>query len=184
MAAADFIGAPGDHRPPFQVEAASWGGHETQGDTERYGRMIANTFEPTFELISTHPSLRFDDRVLTLLILRHIEAEGPLAGLDAANAVAPLARLLGIAPPGYALLHDLTAAGLLQSPDGRQRRYSITDAGSREADRLARECWPQLHEFVAGLKRRLAPASPRFGPEPRFVSEWSDSPAESRSAGS
>jgi DNA-binding PadR family transcriptional regulator len=141
--------------------------------------MIVNTFQPAYALGLAPRTLRSDNGVLTLLILRNIEASGPLTGLEAANAVAPIAHLLGIAPPGYALLHELTEAGLLHSPDGRQRRYSITDNGRREADRLAQECWPQLRDFVAGLKRRLAPASPRFGPEPRFVSEWSDGPAES-----
>lgn len=82
--------------------------------------------------------------VLTLLTLREIEAAGSLSGLEAVNAVASTAGLLGIAPPGYALLHELVDNGVVRSSPGTQRRYQVTEAGKREAECLARRCWPRI----------------------------------------
>ncbi|MFI5259208.1 MAG: PadR family transcriptional regulator [Candidatus Limnocylindrales bacterium] len=135
--------------------------------------MITKTVEPPEAPTNVPGAFSTNTDVLSLLVLREIEAAGPLTGLEVVNAVASTARLLEIAPPGYALLHDLTEDGFLQALAGTPRRYRVTDAGEREAERLAQRCWPRLYEEVASLKRRLAPASPRVWPV-SFVSEWTD----------
>jgi DNA-binding PadR family transcriptional regulator len=115
-----------------------------------------------------------DSDAIKLLILREIEASGPMTGLDAINRVASTARLLGIASPGYALLHGLAEGDLLECVAGRPRRYRITDVGSREAEHLAERCWPRLRGEVVHLGRRLAPARPKAKPHALFVTEWAD----------
>jgi hypothetical protein len=111
-----------------------------------------------------------DADLIKLLTLREFEAAGPLTGLDAINRVAATARLLGIAPPAYPLVHGLTDAGLLECLGDRPPRYRTTMAGSREAERLAENCWPRLRDEVVRLGARLAPASPRSRPEIVFFS--------------
>jgi hypothetical protein len=119
-------------------------------------------------------ALSSDSDAVKLLMLREIEASGPMTGLDAINHVASTARLLGLVPPGYALLHGLAEGNLLECVAGRPRRYRITDAGSREADLLAERCWPRLRGEVVHLGRRLAPASPKARTHDLFVTEWAD----------
>ena len=115
-----------------------------------------------------------DSDAVKLLMLREIEACGPMTGLDAINHVASTARLLGIAPPSYALLHGLAEGDFLECVAGRPRRYRITDAGSREAEHLAARCWPRLRGEVVHFGRRLAPARPKATPHALFVTEWAD----------
>jgi hypothetical protein len=136
--------------------------------------MITKTVERPEPMARAARAFIPNSDVLRLLVLREIEAAGPLTGLEAVNAVASTARLLGIAPPGFALLHDLTEGGLLQASAGMPRCYRLTDAGEREAEHLAQRCWPRLHEEMARFSRRLAPASPRGRPAISFVSEWTD----------
>jgi len=119
---------------------------------------------------------RTDQDLLRLLALREIEVSGPLAGLDVINHVAATARLLDITPPGYTLLHDLAEARFLEFVEAKPRRYRITEAGSREAERLAEQFWPRLHEEVVSLTRRLAPATPRAVPPTTYESEWFERP--------
>ena len=111
-----------------------------------------------------------DSDLIKLLTLREFEASGPLTGLDAINHVASTARMLGIAPPTYPLVHGLTEAGLLESVAAKPPRYRTTAAGSREAERLAERCWPRLRDEVVRLGARLAPAYPRTRPEIVFFS--------------
>jgi hypothetical protein len=108
--------------------------------------------------------------LIKLLTLREFEAADPLTGLDAINHVAPTARMLGIAPPAYPLVHGLTEAGLLETVAERPPRYRTTAAGAREAERLAERCWPRLRDEVVRMGARLAPASPRSRPEIVFFS--------------
>jgi DNA-binding PadR family transcriptional regulator len=115
-----------------------------------------------------------DSDAIKLLVLREVEASGPMTGLDAINRVASTARLLGIAPPSYALLHGLAEGDFLECVAGRPRRYRITDAGSREAEHLAARCWPRLRGEVVHFGRRLAPARPKATPHALFVTEWAD----------
>jgi hypothetical protein len=111
-----------------------------------------------------------DADLIKLLTLREFEASGPLTGLDAINHVASTARMLGIAPPAYPLVHGLTDEGLLECLGGRPPRYRTTRAGSREAERLAERCWPRLRDEVVRMGARLAPATPGTRPEIVFFS--------------
>ncbi len=113
-----------------------------------------------------------------LLVLREIETSGPLIGIDALNRIASTARLLGITPPGYALLHDLSEAGLLERVAGKPPLYRITQEGSREGERLAEQCWPRLSGETIRLRRRLAPASPRAWSEISMVRGLVHEPSE------
>ncbi len=122
-----------------------------------------------------HKAVRTDADLLELLALREIEVSGSLTGLDAINRVASTAGLLGIKSPGYTLLHDLIEKGFLQSDEGRPPLYLITEAGVREAERLAEEFWPRLHGEVASLSRRLATASPR-GTQIPASGDWVGAP--------
>ena len=115
-----------------------------------------------------------DSDAIKLLVLREVEASGPMTGLDAINHVASTARLLGITPPGYALLHGLAERDLLECVAGSPRRYRITEAGSREAEHLAERCWPRLRGEVVHLGRRLAPAAPKARTRDLVVTEWAD----------
>ena len=71
---------------------------------------------------------------------------GPIGGLDALNMLAPYARRLGEVPPTFPLLHQLEEDGHLAASTGLPRRYAITVAGRREADRLAAGSGPLLAE--------------------------------------
>ena len=117
-------------------------------------------------------AVRTDADLLKLLALREIEVTGALTGLDAINRVASTARLLGIMPPGYSLLHDLAEIGLLRTDEGRPRRYQVTEAGAREAERLAERFWPRLHGEVVQLSKRLAAASPRTETQISESGDW------------
>ena len=99
--------------------------------------------------------------LLRLLALREIESRGQPTALEAANGIEPVARLVGAGAPGVALLHSLTDEGLLESSGGMPRRYRVTDAGHREAERLAERLWPRLCDAMIGLGDRLAPAPMR-----------------------
>jgi hypothetical protein len=115
-----------------------------------------------------------DTDLITVLVLRDIEDFGPQTGLDTLNRVASTARILGIPAAGYPLLHGLADAHLLESVPGTPPSYRITGAGSHEAERLARLCWPRLTDEVERLSRKLAPASPRGVPPTSFATEWAD----------
>jgi DNA-binding PadR family transcriptional regulator len=110
--------------------------------------------------------------LLELLVLRKIESSGPMTGLEAVNGIASIAGLLRITPPGYPLLHGLTDRGLLETSSGTPRRYSLTDAGGREAELLAERCWPRVRDEVLTLSLQLAPAMPRTRGRMPYVSEW------------
>ena len=99
--------------------------------------------------------------LLKLLALREIESQGQPTALETADAIAPAARLIGLASPGVALLHSLTEQGLLESSGGMPRRYRVTDEGHREAERLAERHWPRLCRAMIGFGDRLAPAPMR-----------------------
>jgi hypothetical protein len=136
--------------------------------------MTLNTVERPAPMAGLPSTFAASADVCALLILSEIEAAGTLTGLDAVNAVASTARLLGITPPGYALLHDLVEDGFLEASTGAPRFYRLTNSGHREAGRLAQPCWPRLSEELDRLNRRFAPASPRAWPASSFVSEWTD----------
>ena len=136
--------------------------------------MITKVLERPEPMASLPMTYAPNEDVRRLLILREIEAAGVLTGLDAVNAVAPTARLLGIRSPGYALLHDLTADGFLQYSAGMPRTYRLTDAGTGEAARLAQQCWPRLSAELVRLNMKFAPVSPRPWPGTAFVAEWAD----------
>jgi DNA-binding PadR family transcriptional regulator len=120
--------------------------------------------------------------LLRLLALREIDSASPLTGLEAINGVASIARLLQIAPPGYALLHDLTDDGFLETSVAMPRRYSVTEAGRRESERLAERCRPRLSSELARFTSRLASALPRGPQDLTFATEWTDG-ADSRDSG-
>jgi DNA-binding PadR family transcriptional regulator len=120
--------------------------------------------------------------LLRLLALREIDSASPPTGLEAINGVASIARLLQIAPPGYALLHDLTDDGFLETSVAMPRRYSVTEAGRRESERLAERCRPRLSSELARFTSRLASALPRGPQDLTFATEWTDG-ADSRDSG-
>jgi hypothetical protein len=97
-------------------------------------------------------------QLLTLLALRQVEASGWPTALDTTNGIASLASLLRLPQPGVALLHSLTDSGFLEASAGLPRRYSLTEAGRSEAERLAERCWPRLNETMVTVGYRLAPA--------------------------
>jgi hypothetical protein len=136
--------------------------------------MITKTVERPEPMASLPTMFATNEDVRRLLILREIEAAGALTGLEAVNAVASTAHLLGIRSPGYALLHDLTADGLLQYSAGMPRTYRLTFAGAGEAARLAQQCWPRLSAELVRLNMKFAPVSPRPWPATAFVAEWAD----------
>ncbi len=131
--------------------------------------MTAGLLEPA----RAHPFARYpaQNDLLALCVLREIEASGPLNGLEAANRLAPLTRLLRAAPPQYRLLHDLVDDGLLAVTPGRPPSYRITDAGRFEAELLAARCWPAISSALSQVGDRLAPERAQiFG----FVTPWVD----------
>jgi DNA-binding PadR family transcriptional regulator len=136
--------------------------------------MTTKTLERPAPMTGLPSTFAANADVRALLILGEIEAAGTLTGLDAANAVASTARLLGITPPGYALLHDLAEDGFLEASTGAPRFYRLTSSGHREAERLAQVCWPRLSQELDRLNRRFAPAAPRAWPESSFATEWTD----------
>jgi len=114
--------------------------------------------------------------VIRLLTLREFEASGPLSGLEVINRVAATARRLGLTPPGYPLLHGLTDEGLLEAIADRPRLYRATAAGVREAEALARRCWPRLRDEVARFGASLALASPKATDDRIFASHDASRP--------
>jgi len=132
--------------------------------------MYARVLDPADVTSVSTEDMGSDADLIKLLTLREFEAAGPRTGLDAINHVAATARLLGIAPPAYPLVHGLTDEGLLECYSDKPRLYRTTDAGAREAELLAERCWPRLRDEVVRLGARLAPASPRTRPEIVFFS--------------
>ncbi len=74
--------------------------------------------------------------VLRFCALRVIDDIGPATGLDALNLLAPMARMLGEAPPLFPLLHELEDEHLLVAVRASPPRYSVTKRGRLEAARL------------------------------------------------
>jgi hypothetical protein len=83
------------------------------------------------------PACQIPSDLVRLCALRVVQDDGPIAGLDALNRLAPLARMLGEVPPTFPLLHDLEDSGLLEASASLPRTYAITASGRREAGRLA-----------------------------------------------
>lgn len=117
-----------------------------------------------------------DRDLLTLLVLREIEDNGPLTGLETLNRVARASLLLRLAPAGYPTLHGLAEAAMLEIVPGRPPTYRITASGRHEAERLARTSWPRLSTELDGLSESLRPATPRRATAVRFASEWAEEP--------
>jgi hypothetical protein len=86
---------------------------------------------------SAFPARQIPSGLIRLCALRVVQDGGPIGGLDALNLLAPLARMLGEAPPTFPLLHDLEDCGLLEASTSLPRTYAITASGRREATRLA-----------------------------------------------
>jgi len=101
------------------------------------------------------------DDLLRLMALREIEDGGPLTGVQAFEALSGLVCSFGLDSPGYAVLHDLRDAGYLAASDDRPPRYAMTDAGRREAERLATSCWPGIRDGLAALNVCFGCLAPR-----------------------
>ena len=86
---------------------------------------------------SSFPGRPVPSDLVRLCALRVVQDAGPIAGLDALNRLAPLAKILGEAPPTFPVLHDLEDRGLLEASASLPRTYAITASGRREAGRLA-----------------------------------------------
>lgn len=146
-------------------------GSEESSDTASKGvTMYAKVLDTAYPTPESTEGAGSDADLIKLLTLREFEASSPLTGLDAINHVALTARMLGIAPPAYPLVHGLSDEGLLECLGDRPPRYRTTSAGSREAERLAEQCWPRLRDEVVRMGARLSPASPRTRPEIVFFS--------------
>jgi DNA-binding PadR family transcriptional regulator len=100
--------------------------------------------------------------LLQLMALRRLQDGGPLTGSDALNALASLMCSFDLASPGYALLHELRDAGLLSATREQPPRYAVTDAGSREAERLAARCWPAIRDVLVSLNVCIGCLAPRI----------------------
>lgn len=83
------------------------------------------------------PAHQIPSDLIRLCALRVVQDDGPIGGLDALNLLAPLARMLGEAPPTFPVLHELEDCGLLEASASLPRTYAITASGRREATRLA-----------------------------------------------
>ena len=99
--------------------------------------------------------------LLQLMALRQLQDAGPLTGSDVLNTLASLMCSFDLVSPGYALLHELRDAGLLSATRERPPRYAITEAGSREAERLAARCWPAIRDALVGLNVCIGCLAPR-----------------------
>ncbi len=103
---------------------------------------------------SALPERQIPSDVIRLCALRVVQDHGPIGGLDALNLLAPLARMLGEAPPTFPLLHDLEDCGLLEASPSLPRTYAITASGRSEARRLASSSSTVLEERL-GTGMRL-----------------------------
>ena len=116
----------------------------------------------TARLAKSNPVRDARHELLQLMALRQLQDAGPLTGSDALNALASLMCSFDLASPGYALLHELRDAGLLSATRERPPRYALTDAGSREAERLAARCWPAIRDVLASLNVCIGCLAPRI----------------------
>ena len=127
------------------------------------------------------------DDLLRLILLREIEGRGPVTGAEAMASIAALVCSFDLASPGFAVLHDLRDAGLLDASCARPPRYAVTDAGRREAERLAARCWPGIRAALVELNvcvGCLAPREPAMLWEaPRQAPNGEPTRAASSSAG-
>jgi hypothetical protein len=99
--------------------------------------------------------------VLRLMLLRQLEDAGPLTGAQAFDAVAELTCSLETGAPGYPLLHELCDVGHVEATLERPPRYSITDLGRMEAERLASRCWPTIRDGLLRLNVCVGCLAPR-----------------------
>jgi len=123
----------GRHGPPSSpVEAGTVRQSPTSGRAAALPAGSARTGRS-----SAFPARQIPSDLVRLCALRVVQDSGPIGGLDALNLLAPLARMLGEAPPTFPLLHDLEDCGLLEASTSLPRTYAITASGRREATRLA-----------------------------------------------
>lgn len=99
--------------------------------------------------------------LLRLMALREIEDGGPRTGAEVLKALAGLACSFGLGSPGYPALHDLRDERFLVATRERPPRYTITEAGRGEAERLSVRCWPDIRDGLAALNVCLACLAPR-----------------------
>jgi hypothetical protein len=101
------------------------------------------------------------DDLLRLMLLREIGDRGPVTGADVMAAIASLVCSFDLASPGFALLHDLRDAALLEASCERPPRYAVTPEGRREDERLAAACWPGLRAALVELNVCVGCLAPR-----------------------
>jgi hypothetical protein len=124
--------------------------------------MIATYDAPrTFVLHRQAPGPATRRDLLSLLVLRELEGNGPSAGTALFDAIAALVCSFDLDAPGYALLHDLCDAGLLVAMGDRPPRYAVTAAGRAEAERLAIRCWPGIRDALVDLNVCVGCLAPR-----------------------
>ncbi len=100
-------------------------------------------------------------RFSRLCVLRTLELHGPRSAREVFAALRPLEVWAGFARPGYPLLHELVAQGLLVADAGRPPRYGVTDAGRQEVARLQHELLPEAQRRLAAYREALTRL---FGP--------------------
>lgn len=96
-----------------------------------------------------------------LCVLRTLALHGPWSAREVFAVLRPLEAWAGFARPGYPLLHELVAQGLLVADPGRPPRYGITDAGRQELAHLQRELLPEARRRLEGHREALVRL---FGP--------------------